>query len=160
MEDAFKSIRELDHQIAMNECTSVSEASGVRVVVLSTELDVGDPTQRERNEEKKEKKSVYQFTYRVRVENHSSRDVQLMGRHWVIEDKNGHLEVVKKFQPGVVGYTPVLTPGDVFVYGSGVRVRTEGGEMRGAFQFYKHDGEMFEVPVAPFKLIANQEDRI
>ena len=31
--------------------------------------------------------------------------------------------------------------------------------MKGSFQFNSVDGSLFEVPVAPFRLIANQENR-
>ena len=96
---------------------------------------------------------------RIRVENHGHEWVQLVGRHWIIEDENGNKDVVERFAPGVVGKQPGLESGDIFMYGSGVFLATPNGIMRGSFQFNEMDGTLFEVPVAPFRLIAEQENR-
>jgi uncharacterized protein affecting Mg2+/Co2+ transport len=46
------------------------------------------------------------------VENWSDVTVQLLSRHWVMENEEGvDTEVVPKGSPGVVGNQPVLAPG-------------------------------------------------
>lgn len=48
----------------------------------------------------------------VRVENWSKSTVQLVSRHWVIEDAQGReCDSVPKGSPGVVGQQPLLRPG-------------------------------------------------
>ena len=99
------------------------------------------------------------FNIRIRVENHGYSWVQLVGRHWLIKDDYGNQEQVPRFQPGVVGVQPTISSGQIFIYGSGVFLSTKNGEMSGAFQFTNINGELFEVGIAPFKLITNQENR-
>ena len=61
--------------------------------------------------------SQWFFYYTVRITNESDDTVQLLSRHWIITDSNGHIEEVRG--PGVVGEQPVLAPGESFQYTSG-----------------------------------------
>src|SRR5688500_12406841 len=65
------------------------------------------------------------FYYTIPTTNESSEPVQLRPRHWIITDAGGHVEEVRG--PGVVGETPVLSPGESFQYTSGCRLKTSTG---------------------------------
>ena len=80
--------------------------------------------------------------------------VQLLGRHWHIEDASGKVQTVPYGSPGVVGHTPILRPGQMFEYCSYAGVRTETGTMRGSFQMVDEAGEPFDAEVPLFGLEA------
>lgn len=90
------------------------------------------------------------FYYTVRISNEGFETVQLVSRHWIITDANGHVEEVKG--PGVVGQQPVLAPGESFEYTSGCPLRTPTGSMHGTYQMVSEDGEGFDVEIARFEL--------
>jgi ApaG protein len=78
---------------------------------------------------------------------------QLISRHWIISDANGHNEEVKGL--GVVGHQPLLKPGESFQYTSGSRLRTPSGTMHGSYFCVAEDGERFEAPIPMFVLEAH-----
>jgi ApaG protein len=90
------------------------------------------------------------FLYTVQIANESFETVQLISRHWIITDGNGHVEEVRG--PGVVGKQPVLQPGQAFQYTSGCPLGTPFGSMRGSYQMITTDGQSFDSEVAPFTL--------
>ena len=98
---------------------------------------------------------VYGFAYTVTITNTGDVAAQLISRHWVISDANGHTEEVKGL--GVVGHQPLLKPGESFQYSSGSRLRTPTGTMHGSYFFVAEDGERFEASIAMFVLDANSE---
>jgi ApaG protein len=55
---------------------------------------------------------IYGFSYTVTVTNTGEVTAQLISRHWIISDANGHNEEVKGL--GVVGHQPLLKPGESF----------------------------------------------
>ena len=77
---------------------------------------------------------------------------QVVSRHWIITDGDGREEQVKGL--AVVGYQPVLKPGEKFEYTSGTPLRTSHGVMRGSYFCVAVDGERFEAPIGPFALVA------
>ena len=88
--------------------TSEAITNGIRVRVVSQYLpDHAASEPRERQ---------WFFTYTVRITNEGLDTVQLMSRHWIITDANGHDEEVRG--PGVVGAQPVLAPGDLVTEGA------------------------------------------
>ncbi len=95
---------------------------------------------------------VYGFAYTVTLTNTGDVAAQLISRHWVISDANGHTEEVKGL--GVVGHQPLLKPGESFQYTSGSRLRTPTGTMHGSYFCVAEDGARFEVPIAMFVLEA------
>jgi ApaG protein len=97
--------------------------------------------------------SVFGFSYTVTVTNTGDIAAQLIARHWVIVDANGHNEEVKGL--GVVGHQPLLKPGESFQYTSGSRLRTVSGTMHGSYFCVAEDGERFEAPIPMFVLEAN-----
>ena len=95
--------------------------------------------------------SQWFFHYTIRITNESSEAVQLLSRHWIITDANGHIEEVRG--PGVVGEQPVLGPGESFQYTSGCQLKTSTGVMQGTYQMVLTDsGDHFDVEIAPFAL--------
>ena len=95
---------------------------------------------------------LYGFSYTVTVTNTGAVSAQLISRHWIISDANGHTEEVKGL--GVVGQQPLLKPGESFQYTSGSRLRADSGTMHGSFFFVAEDGERFEVTIPLFVLEA------
>ena len=97
--------------------------------------------------------SVYGFAYTVTVRNAGEVTAQLIARHWIIHDGNGHVEEVKGL--GVVGQQPLLKPGESFQYTSGCRLRSTSGTMQGSYFCVAEDGERFEADIALFVLDAS-----
>jgi ApaG protein len=93
---------------------------------------------------------MYLFAYTIRVENTGAKAAQLISRHWIITDGNGHVEEVRG--PGVVGEQPKLAPGESFEYTSGCPLNTPYGTMRGSYQCVTVEGTPFEVPIPEFIL--------
>ena len=90
------------------------------------------------------------FAYTVLITNEGTATVQLMNRHWIITNADGHVEEVRG--PGVVGAQPVLQPGESFEYTSGCPLPTAFGTMHGSYQMVTEDGERFDADIAPFSL--------
>ena len=98
----------------------------------------------------KPSKSQWFFLYTVTISNEGPEVVQLLTRHWVITDGEGHIEEVRG--PGVVGKQPILKPGESFEYTSGCPLTTPFGVMEGTYQMVTQSGERFDAKVAPFTL--------
>ncbi|HEX4871070.1 MAG TPA: Co2+/Mg2+ efflux protein ApaG [Nevskiaceae bacterium] len=94
----------------------------------------------------------YFFAYHVTIKNEGSVTVQLLSRHWVIT--NGDNEVEEVRGPGVVGYQPVLKPGEQFQYTSACPLDTAVGTMQGSFQMLPDAGAPFDALISPFTLAA------
>ena len=90
------------------------------------------------------------YLYTVEISNDGSETVQLVSRHWIITDANGHVEEVKG--PGVVGESPVLEEGESFEYTSGCPLTTPYGSMHGTYQMVTSDGDRFDAQIAEFVL--------
>lgn len=91
------------------------------------------------------------FAYTITIHNQSDRTVQLISRHWIITDGNGHEEEVRG--PGVVGEQPVLEPGASHEYTSFCPLPTPLGSMRGSYRMQCPDGDEFDAVIAPFTLV-------
>jgi ApaG protein len=98
------------------------------------------------------KDNLYFFVYFITIVNKSEFTVQLTKRHWDIFDSNGEKRIVDG--DGVVGETPVLTPGQKFEYNSGCNLVTEMGFMEGYYIMKKTaDDSEFNVQIPRFNLI-------
>lgn len=95
-------------------------------------------------------RGVHAFSYTITIANVGDTAVQLISRHWIIEDATGHTEEVKGL--GVVGHQPLLKPGESFQYTSGCRLRTPTGTMQGRYFCVAEDGESFETDIPAFFL--------
>ncbi len=120
--------------------TSSAITDGIRVTVASQYLA----------EQSHPISQRYAFAYTVRIENESSRVVQLVSRHWVVTHGDGKVEEVRG--AGVVGEQPVLRPGQSFKYTSGCVLRTPRGTMHGTYQMLETDGRTLEAAIARFAL--------
>ncbi|MCJ0766079.1 Co2+/Mg2+ efflux protein ApaG [Variovorax terrae] len=103
-------------------------------------------------EQSSPEQQAYGFAYTVTISNTGEVAAQLISRHWIISDANGHTEEVKGL--AVVGHQPLLKPGESFQYTSGCRLRTASGTMHGSYFCVAEDGERFEVPIPLFILDA------
>jgi ApaG protein len=98
-------------------------------------------------------KNNFLFTYRVTIENTSNDTVQLISRHWYIFDSNANPYEVEG--EGVIGFQPILLPGDVHEYESACELTSEIGSMHGTYTMQRQlDDSLFEVNVPKFEMIA------
>ena len=112
---------------------------GVRVVVNARySSSHSDPAKRE-----------WFLLYTVTITNEGEDTVQLVNRHWVIMNANGHVEEVRG--PGVVGNQPTLKTGESFEYTSGCPLKTPFGSMHGEYEMVTADGDMFLAEIAQGK---------
>jgi ApaG protein len=93
----------------------------------------------------------YAFAYTITLTNLGTTASQLIARHWIIEDAQGHTHEVKGL--GVVGHQPLLQPGESFQYTSSSQLRTPTGRMHGSYFFVTEDGVRFDAEIPPFDLI-------
>ncbi len=120
--------------------TSEALTQGVRVKVVS----------RYSPEHSHPEQNRWFFLYTVEISNEGTVTVQLLSRHWIVENADRLVEEVRG--PGVVGQQPVLGPGESFEYTSGCPLTTPFGSMRGTYQMVTQDGGRFDATIAPFTL--------
>jgi len=94
--------------------------------------------------------SRHVFAYSVTIRNTGTVTAQLISRHWIITDAEGHVQEVRGL--GVVGHQPLLAPGQEFEYTSGCQLATAVGTMKGSYQMTAEDGVQFEAPIEEFVL--------
>ena len=92
----------------------------------------------------------FAFAYTITVQNNGSLPAQLLSRHWVITDGDGHVEEVRG--AGVIGQQPLIAAGQKHVYSSGSVIGTQVGNMHGSFLMRAEDGEQFKAHTSPFRL--------
>ena len=92
----------------------------------------------------------FAFAYTVTIRNSGDVIGQLIARHWIISDANGHVEEVRGL--AVVGHQPVLKPGESFEYTSWTRLGTPHGTMRGTFFCMTEDAHPFDAAIGEFGL--------
>ena len=92
----------------------------------------------------------YVFSYTITIRNEGEIPAQLLSRHWIITDANGHIQEVTG--EGVVGEQPHLNPGEGFQYTSGAMIATPVGSMRGTYQMVADTGEEFDAEIPAFTL--------
>ena len=90
------------------------------------------------------------FAYTVTIRNSGDVTAQLIARHWIITDANGHTEEVRGL--AVVGHQPLLKPGESFEYTSWTRLATPHGTMRGTFFCMTEDARPFDASIEEFGL--------
>jgi ApaG protein len=92
----------------------------------------------------------FAFAYTVTIQNNGELPAQLLTRHWVITDGDGHVQEVRG--DGVVGQQPRIDPGASHTYTSGTVMATRVGSMQGSYQMVADDGKRFDAIIAPFRL--------
>jgi ApaG protein len=92
------------------------------------------------------------FGYFIRIENHSTQEVQLMRRHWIIRESSGRVQEVEG--EGVIGVQPVIRSGEAHEYSSFTVLQTFEGSMEGTYLMQRPSGERFRVAIPRFDLRA------
>jgi ApaG protein len=116
---------------------------GIKVIVEQFyQPDYSNPVQRE-----------FMFAYRVTIENNNSFPVQLLRRHWFIQDSNTEQREVEG--EGVIGVQPVIAPQSQYQYISGCNLKSELGQMFGTYLMVNvHSREQFSVKIPVFQMEA------
>jgi ApaG protein len=116
---------------------------GIKVIVEQFyQPDYSNPVQQE-----------YMFAYRVTIENNNSFPVQLLRRHWFIQDSNTEQREVEG--EGVIGVQPVIAPQSQYQYISGCNLKSEIGQMFGTYLMVNvHSREQFSVKIPVFQMEA------
>ncbi|MEM7108117.1 MAG: Co2+/Mg2+ efflux protein ApaG [Bacteroidota bacterium] len=95
----------------------------------------------------------YVFTYRITIENQSENTIQLLRRHWLIND--AALLPREVDGEGVVGQQPILEPGQYHQYVSGCNLKSGIGKMGGSYLMERIvDGKKFQVAIPEFTMVA------
>jgi len=104
--------------------------------------DYSNPQQRE-----------FMFAYRVTIENFNSFPVQLLRRHWFIQDSSAEQREVEG--EGVIGMQPIIPPQDQYQYISGCNLKSELGQMFGTYLMENvHTKVKFNVKIPVFQMEA------
>ena len=106
-------------------------------------------------EESSQDDQIYSFAYTVTIRNEGPLPVQLVARHWLIDDAKGQRQEVRGL--GVVGHQPLLRPGESFEYTSGARLGSPVGSMPGSYFLITEDAHWCEAPIAIFSLQAEPQ---
>jgi ApaG protein len=120
---------------------SIATTHGIRITVRTRYLE----------DESEPRREKFVFAYQIAIANEGNDEAQLLTRHWIIQDAGNHVDEV--IGDGVIGQTPVLAPGQEFVYTSYCPLKTEWGVMKGTYGMMRPDGERFEAVIAPFALL-------
>ncbi len=100
--------------------------------------------------ESKSKIGEYVFSYKVRIENSSHIESQIIARQWVVTDANNEQQTIRGL--GIVGEQPVLKPGQVHEYTSSVVLPTTIGTMKGTYLCITENGDLFPAKIPEFIL--------
>jgi ApaG protein len=92
----------------------------------------------------------YFFSYTVTIKNQGAKSVQLISRHWIIN--NAHNDRVEVKGEGVVGEQPIIKPGETFTYSSGTEIDTPIGSILGSYQMVTENGIEFDAEIPEQKL--------
>ena len=130
-----------NNQLMPNIPNSIAVTQGIKIEVSPEYI----PEQSEPDENK------FTFAYQVIITNEGGSWAKLVSRHWVIIDAEGNREDVEG--PGVVGYTPELSPGESFEYTSFCTLNTQWGTMEGEFNMVRENGEKFDAEINRFYLV-------
>lgn len=97
----------------------------------------------------------FAFGYSVHIRNDGHDEIQLLRRHWVIEESNGRLQDVEG--KGVIGEQPVIPPGETHHYNSSCVISSFGGAMEGTYLMQRENGDRFRalIPRFPLHVAAN-----
>jgi uncharacterized protein affecting Mg2+/Co2+ transport len=131
--DLFDIFRFVQEQEKIGHSSFSSSAEGLTVTMTAARVPGGPP---------------YTFMYRGKIENARPKPVRLLSRSYEFVNAQGQVETkVPKNSVaacGVVGHTPLIGPGENFVFYSGVTLSTGTGLWRGQFQLCEDD-EDFDV---------------
>ncbi len=90
------------------------------------------------------------YVYFITIRNLGDQRIQLLKRHWEIEDSIGeHYEVDGD---GVIGKKPIIEPGGEFEYNSSCVLKSHSGVMKGYFLMENEEGKPVKVNIPRFLL--------
>jgi len=93
------------------------------------------------------------YAYRITIENNSEYTVQLLRRHWFVNDIGNEAKELEG--EGVVGQQPILEPGQLHQYISSVLIEADFGTMHGYYTMERQlDGKQMKVKIPLFTLQA------
>ena len=93
----------------------------------------------------------YLFTYSIDIQNNNDFSIQLLSRHWKIQDSLTPLRFVNG--EGVIGERPIVLPGESYQYQSYCDLNSSLGYMEGSYIFRKEDNqELIEVDIPRFEM--------
>jgi len=126
--DAFDLLRALKYQEKIAECSSAKETNGLLVEAVTGYTEAISHPGSDR----------YVFSYNVRFSNITTdKTFRIIGRSFVFANKDGKITTAIRHNTkecmGIVGFTPVIRPGDQFLYGSGTTFNTDRGSIVGSF---------------------------
>ena len=98
--------------------------------------------------------SIFLFSYDIKIKNISDSEVQLLSRHWHIQDGDGNIEEVRG--SGVIGLQPLIKPNENFEYSSFCPLKTPFGMMSGTYQMKLNSKEIFDATIPAFSLHATE----
>lgn len=98
--------------------------------------------------------SLFFFTYNVIIFNNSLKDIQLISRHWDIEDSLGRKKIVDG--EGVIGEKPIIKPGESFEYNSFCPLNADFGFMSGFYTMKDEKGNLFKADIPKCGLISSK----
>jgi ApaG protein len=102
----------------------------------------------------KDRELRFAFGYMITIENQSKDSVQLVNRHWQINDSLHATQIIEG--EGVVGQKPVIKPGMSHTYRSGCQLKSTTGMMKGYYEMISFTtSRKFRVAIPTFKLCAN-----
>jgi len=93
----------------------------------------------------------YLFAYSIHIQNNNDFSIQLLSRHWKIQDSLSAPRFVNG--EGVVGERPILLPGEFYQYQSYCDLNSSLGYMEGSYIFKKEGKqELIEVDIPRFEM--------
>lgn len=121
----------LRQQYALGSCTSASEEGGLRVNAVSGFIESKSDAA----------KNKYVFAYNMSITNVGKQPLRILSRQYEFHTEGGgEAQQVMSDHPetavetaGLVGYTPLLEPGQRFEFGSGTVLRSPKGSLTGEF---------------------------
>ncbi|ETP47935.1 hypothetical protein F442_06196 [Phytophthora nicotianae P10297] len=150
LDEAIEALSELSDQLLLAHCSSVTVTDGIRIEASSKYVQShSNPAS-----------NTYRFTYRVTITNQNEGcSIQILGRQYTFESEKGQRIALPRNSPGIVGATPLLSPGQTFEYASGVDIDAPRGSVTGCLHAVRKtgdddDGDIFDVLVSKFALIA------
>ncbi|NUM31357.1 MAG: Co2+/Mg2+ efflux protein ApaG [Bacteroidetes bacterium] len=92
------------------------------------------------------------FSYKIKISNQGNEAVQLISRYWNIFDSINEKHIVEG--EGVVGFKPLIEPGQFFEYESFCQLKSDGGTMKGYYTLLKvSDNSYFKAVIPDFILM-------
>jgi ApaG protein len=93
------------------------------------------------------------FAYHIEIYNNGYETVQLIKRHWEINDNGGEDYIVEG--QGVIGKKPHIAPGQSHRYQSFCVLKGMTGSMKGWFEFVRADGVAVKAIIPQFNLVSH-----